>query len=215
MSGSSIFTLGFVPTARPGDEHPRVRRGRDRARAACAADRLPPDDLRRILPSRSPGRAARRTRGRTAVGRRDPRARAADGTLPTPRRAVGVVAVVVRRGRGDAHVTRRAELLPLAALAPLVGDGLGRRARRRVAAARRGRPPVRPAGRFLHPRRCVRVARSRGLLRIAVRSRPGARPTRRASARTSSSRRATSSSPRASRSAPTVRRRGTTSTAGA
>ena len=60
MSGSSLPTLGFVAAARPRHEHPRLRRGDPGPGGARAADQLPPDDLRGVLPTRGARGAARR-----------------------------------------------------------------------------------------------------------------------------------------------------------
>ena len=92
-SGSSLLDAGLRAAARPAVGLRRVLRGRDRPRAARAADRVPPDDLQHVLAardrrhrSRDPGRdaadagracsCARTTPGSstssTASGRRGP-----------------------------------------------------------------------------------------------------------------------------------------------
>ena len=113
MSGSSMFTLGFV---RPPDLATTtlafLEAASGLALLALLIAYLPTIygafSRREVLVV-----AARGARGRAALGCRDPRPRAADGALPTARRAVGAVAALVRRGGGDAHVARGPGLLPL------------------------------------------------------------------------------------------------------
>ena len=83
--------------------------------------------------------------------------------------------LVVHRAGGDAHLARGAQLLPLTAGAPLVGHRERRGARRGIAAARRGRPALRPRSRDLRAGGVLRAARDRRLLRHPVRPRSAAR----------------------------------------
>ncbi len=143
----------------------RVRGGGDRARAARARHRVPPDDLQRVLAPR---------------GRRHRPLRSAAGTPPTPRemlerahltgflhemdRVLGAVDDVVHRGAGDAHVVRRRSSFfrspnPHRSWVTAVGRG----ARRRCAAPGGARHPVDAGRRVCASAPAIsRCARSRG-----------------------------------------------------
>ena len=172
MSGSSLFTLGFV---RPPD-----------FAATCFAflEAALGLGLLALLIAYLPtiyaafsrrgdhGRTAGHLRWTPAVGRGDPGAHPPHGTVAPARRRVGAVAGLVRGDRGDPHLARGRELLPLTDAPPVVDHRRGRGARRRVAAPRRGRrrgfDPQAGAPRAFGS---LRAQRGRRLLRPAARSR--------------------------------------------
>ena len=215
MSGSSLFTLGFV---RPPDLATNVLAFLEAATGLTVLGLLIaylPTIYSSLLASRGAGRAARGARRQPAVGRAPARAVAAHGALPPPRRLLGHLAAVVHRAGGDAHVARGAQLLPLTAGAPLVGHRERRGARRRVAAPRRGRHALRSRSGHLRAGGVLRAPRDRRLLRHPLRPRSRSPAIRSASPRTSSSKRATSWWRPGSPCATTATPRGSTSPAGA
>ena len=152
MSGSSLFTLGFV---RPPDFASTCFAFLEAALGLGLLALLIaylPTIYDGVLPARGDGRAVGHLRRPPAVGRGDPGAHPPHGALASARRRVGAVAGLVRGDRGDPHLAGGGELLPLAHAAPLVDHRRGRGARRRVAAPRRGRRRgLRPAGRAARP----------------------------------------------------------------
>ena len=184
MSGSSLLTLGFV---RPPDLATNILAFLEAATGlgllALLIAYLPTIygafSRREVLVAQLAVRRRSPPSGVTILARAQ-----ADGALPAARRPVGAVAAVVRRGGGDAHLARRAQLLPLAARAPLVGHRRGRGARRRVAAACRRSTcrSIPQAGLCVRGRASSRCARSPSYFDVAVRPRPASRPTRSASA---------------------------------
>ncbi len=175
MSGSSLFTLGFV---RPPDFAATCFAFLEAAFGlgllALLIAYLPTIYAAFSRREVMVGQLAHVQRA-AAVGGRDPGAHPPHGALPPARRRVGAVAGLVRGDRGDAHVAGGRELLPLAHAAPLVDHRRGRGARRGVAAPRRGRRRgLRPAGRAARPFGSLRAHRDRRLLRPAPRCRPRA-----------------------------------------
>ena len=124
--------------ARPRHQRPGVPRGGDRPHPPRPLDRVPA----RRSTARSRGARCRWPSSRCAPATRR-RACTCSCSAQRMERFHLLddfwrhLAGVVHRAGGDAHVARRAQLLPLAAWAPLVGHRERRGARRRVAAPRR------------------------------------------------------------------------------